>query len=95
MTLEVLSKRSGLTPNYIGGVETGKRDPSLSTILALAKGLGISASELFPSVADLSAASENAGRLFDRSTPEIQNAVLGILRATLKMMRTRRKTSAE
>jgi transcriptional regulator with XRE-family HTH domain len=41
LTLEELAERAGLTPNYVGTVETGKRDPSLSTVLALAKGLRV------------------------------------------------------
>jgi transcriptional regulator with XRE-family HTH domain len=40
-TLEQLVERAELTPNYVGTVETGKRDPSLSTVLALAKGLHV------------------------------------------------------
>jgi transcriptional regulator with XRE-family HTH domain len=81
MTLDVLAARAGLTPNYVGGVEMGKREPSLSTMLGLAIGLGIRAAELFSSNPDLSPASDEAGHLFDLTEPDIQEAVLQILRA--------------
>jgi transcriptional regulator with XRE-family HTH domain len=37
-TLPELAKRSGLTSNYIGSVEIGLRDPSMSTLVKIAKG---------------------------------------------------------
>lgn len=81
LTLEMLAERASLTPNYIGTIETGKRDPSLSTVLAIAGGLGVPAGELLGGVPNLSPASLEAARLFDTSTPPIQNAVLAILHA--------------
>ncbi len=80
MTLEQLAEGSRLTPNYIGTIENGKRDPSLSTVLALAKGLRISAAELFGGVQDLSAPATEAGILFDSSAADVQEAVLHLLR---------------
>lgn len=80
MTLEQLAEGSRLTPNYIGTIENGKRDPSLSTVLALAKGLRISAAELFGGVQDLSAPATEAGILFDSAASDVQEAVLHLLR---------------
>ena len=37
MTIEELAERAGLSTNYVGAVERGDRDPSLSTVVALAK----------------------------------------------------------
>jgi transcriptional regulator with XRE-family HTH domain len=82
LTLEQLAERSGLTPNYIGTVEHGQRDPSLSTVMALAKGLEVSASELLGGVADMSPAAMEAARLFDSVPPDVQSALLALLRAT-------------
>jgi transcriptional regulator with XRE-family HTH domain len=48
LTVEQLAERCKLTPNLIGSVENGNRAPSLSTILALASGLGVTPGELFP-----------------------------------------------
>jgi transcriptional regulator with XRE-family HTH domain len=87
MTLEDLAERSGLTPNYIGTIENGKRDPSLSTIEALAKGLGVKPGELVGSVPEISTAGEEMGRLFDEASPDVQNAILMILRGTARKRR--------
>jgi transcriptional regulator with XRE-family HTH domain len=46
LTLERLAERAGMTPNYIGTIENGKRDPSLSTLLRLADALEIPLSDL-------------------------------------------------
>jgi transcriptional regulator with XRE-family HTH domain len=89
MTLEVLAARAGLTPNYVGTIEAGKRDPSVSTIVGLAKGLGISPAELFSSRLGYSPASDEAGRLFDLVVPNVQEAVMTILRAVAKPRRQR------
>jgi transcriptional regulator with XRE-family HTH domain len=82
MTLEQFAKRSGLTPNYIGTIENGKRDPSLTTVIALAKGLGIEPAALFGALPDLSPAGEEAGHLFDASPPDLQTPLLALLRAS-------------
>lgn len=45
-TQEQLAEHSKLHVTYIAGIETGKRNPSLKSIVALAFGLRISPSEL-------------------------------------------------
>jgi transcriptional regulator with XRE-family HTH domain len=87
LTLEQLAEKAELTPNYIGTIENGKRDPSLSTVLSLAKGLRIAPAELFGGVQDLSSAATEAGLLFDGVIPEIQEAVLKLLRSVSKKRR--------
>jgi transcriptional regulator with XRE-family HTH domain len=47
LTQEDLADRSGLDRSYIGGVERGERNPTLSVIEKIADGLGISLAELF------------------------------------------------
>lgn len=84
LTLEQLADRAGLTPNYIGTIENGKRDPSLSTVMALSTGLRISPAELFGGIKELSPPAMEAGLLFDSTASEIQDAVLRILRTTSK-----------
>lgn len=84
LTLEQLAEASGLTPNYIGTIENGKRDPSLSTVMALAKGLRTEAAELFGGIQDLSAPATEAGMLFDGAPSDVQDAVLQLLRAVSK-----------
>lgn len=47
LTQEDLADKAGLDRSYVGGVERGERNPTLEVIAKLAKGLGISLSELF------------------------------------------------
>ena len=84
LTLEQLAERSGLTPNYIGAVELGKRDPSLSTVLALAKGFKVPAGEMLGSAPGLTPAGMEAAGLFEAAPPEVQSGVLSLLRAVGK-----------
>jgi transcriptional regulator with XRE-family HTH domain len=87
MTLEDLAERSGLSPNYVGSVENGRRDPSLSTVLALAKGLKSTPGDLVGGAKDLSPEAFEAGRLFDGVSSEIQDVVLRLLRAVSRRRR--------
>lgn len=87
MTLDVLAERSGLTPNYIGGVETDKRDPSLSTMRKLARGLDIPLSSLFGANVELSPTALEAAKVFDSAPEELQASILAILRAAPRKRR--------
>jgi transcriptional regulator with XRE-family HTH domain len=44
---EELGLRTGVHRNYIGGIERGERNPSVTTIAVLADELGVTMSELF------------------------------------------------
>jgi transcriptional regulator with XRE-family HTH domain len=87
LTLEQLAERSELTPNYIGSVENGRRDPSLSTVLALAKGLNVGAGELLGGRGDLGPQASEAACLLESLTPELQDAVLELLRVLTRKRR--------
>lgn len=87
LTLEGLAERAELTPNYIGTIENGKRDPSISTITAIAKGLDLAPGELLGEIPELSPMLVEVGKLFDCTTPEIQSAILSIMRASSKLRR--------
>ncbi len=87
LTLEQLAERAGLTPNYVGTVETGRRDPSLSTVLSLAKGLKVPAADLLGGLKDIGAIGVEAGRLVEAAPPEVQDAVLRLLRAVTRRRR--------
>ncbi len=84
LTLEALAERAGLTPNYIGGIEMGKRDPSLSTVLSLARGLRISPGDLLGGLNELSPTAIEAGHLYEATVPEIQGLVLRLLRTVTR-----------
>jgi transcriptional regulator with XRE-family HTH domain len=87
MTLEDLAEHSGLTPNYIGSIENGRRDPSLSTLIALAGALESPPGELLGTVPEISSSAEEMGRLFDDVPQEIQAGILKILRGVAKKRR--------
>ena len=84
MTLEQLAQRSGLTPNYIGSVELGKRDVSLTTIDALAEALGVAPGELLGTSRHMSPAAEEGGRLLERLALDLQVSSIMVLRALPK-----------
>jgi transcriptional regulator with XRE-family HTH domain len=44
---EELGLRTGVHRNYIGGIERGERNPSVTTVAVLAEELGVKMSELF------------------------------------------------
>jgi transcriptional regulator with XRE-family HTH domain len=90
LTLEQLAERSALTPNYIGTVENGRRDPSLSTVLALAKGLGVAPGELLGGVGDLSPVATEAATLIETLPIEVQTTTLELLRALSRRRRSPR-----
>ena len=87
LTLEQLSERSGITPNYIGTIENGKRDPSISTLHGIAKGLGIPLGELLGAKSTLSPSAIELAKLFDQVLNEVQTAVLLLLRTAMKVRR--------
>jgi len=47
LSQEELAFRSGVHRTYLGGIERGKRNPSLKNVAAVAKALGVTLSQLF------------------------------------------------
>lgn len=47
---ETLAERAGMHRNAVALLETGKRDPRVSTVAKLAKALGVTASELLKGI---------------------------------------------
>jgi transcriptional regulator with XRE-family HTH domain len=87
LTLEKLAERAELSPNYLGTIETGRRDPSLSTIEKIAGALGTVAGELLGGAKGLSAQGLEAGRLFDQSSSDVQESLLPLLRTLSRRRR--------
>jgi transcriptional regulator with XRE-family HTH domain len=87
LTLDQFAERCGLSSNYIGTIENGHRDPALSTIEALARGLGIPTGELLGPVPKLSAAAIEMATLFEQIASADQAAILDILRAVTSTRR--------
>jgi transcriptional regulator with XRE-family HTH domain len=81
LTLEGLSERAKLSPNYLGTVETGRRDPSLSTVTKIAKALETTAAELLGGVKGLGPDGLEAGALVERLPAESRAPLLLFLRS--------------
>jgi transcriptional regulator with XRE-family HTH domain len=78
-TLEDLSHRSGLSSRYISNLENDRRDPSLSTIVAVAKALGAEPGELL-GVRTMQPSGFEAAELFARLHTDAQRVVLHLMR---------------
>lgn len=85
LTLEGLAERAGLTPHYLSTVETDKRDPSVSTLLSLAKGLGVPPGDLLEARVNISPQGQTVARLFEAAPAEVQQGVFIILRACARV----------
>jgi transcriptional regulator with XRE-family HTH domain len=80
-TIEQLAARAGISPNYLGAIERGIRDPSVSVIQAIAGGLGITVAELLGGeVKQLTEAGLEMARMFDEAPERVQDGLLQILR---------------
>lgn len=80
MTLSELEERTGITANYIGSVENGQRDPGLSTVLRIARGLGIVPGELL-GLPELSPLAIEAGKLMSGLPASVRKPLTNTLRA--------------
>lgn len=82
LSLEALAERAGLSTNYVGSIERDRRDPSLSSVRAMAKALGVPLSELLGDrTSPVTPVGLEAARLFDRLPVRVQDSVLGLLRS--------------
>jgi len=88
LTIEKLAERVGLSPNYLGDMERGKKLPSMGTFIHLVNVLDISADELLKD--EINRASymidaEISGKL-QGLTPKKRAAVLKILDSVLESL---------
>lgn len=92
LTLEELAHRSGMTTSYLGQVERAERKPSLHTVAAVAKGLGLPLAALLDGSAAAPAPS-SPGReleaLLRGASEESRAAALETVRLVLRLMRRR------
>lgn len=80
MTLPALAEASGVTPNYIGSIENGRRDPSLSTVLRIARGLRVTPGELL-GLPGLPPDAIEAAKLVSRLPDAVRKPLTNTLRA--------------
>jgi transcriptional regulator with XRE-family HTH domain len=88
MTLDALGAAADLTPGYIGTIEAGQRDCSLSTMEKLAAGLGAPLGELL-GMPDMSPDAIEAARLLSALPFEVREPIVGALRALAEVFRRR------
>ena len=84
LTQEDLAERAGLNPKYISGIERGRENPTLDTLLRLAKELGAQPVELFDfDLEGMTAAGmrKAAAELMRQLDTEALRRVLRLLRA--------------
>lgn len=89
LTLEQLAERAGMSANYLGSVERGTVNPSVSTIVALAQGLGVAPGELLGEVQQLTPMGRELAEMFELLSSEMKRIILELLRAAIRMMRSR------
>ncbi len=87
LSLEKLAERADLSPNYLGTIENGRRDPSLSTVEKIADALGAAPGELLGGIKSLSPAGIEAARLFDTMPADVQESLLPLLRTLSRRRR--------
>lgn len=80
LSLDGLGEAAGLTPNYVGSIELGKRDPSLSTMIRIARAIGSEIGELL-GLPDMTADAIEAARLFSALPREVRAPVVSALQA--------------
>ena len=81
LTLEQLAEKANLSPNYVGMVERGLKEPGLATIVKLLNGLNVSADtllcDLVPSASHVT--DDEISKRLEGLTPMQKKAALDLL----------------
>jgi transcriptional regulator with XRE-family HTH domain len=88
LTLDDLSERSGLSPHYLSTLENDRRDPHLSTLTAVAKGLRVAPAELLGG-GEVADARPSIGAVYECAPAEARAAVATLLRLIVAPSRRR------
>jgi transcriptional regulator with XRE-family HTH domain len=80
LTQEELASRSKLSPHYLSTVENDHRDVSVSTLVQIAKALGVPPGELLGGIGGLTPDALEAARMFQQLGPEAREVVLQTMR---------------
>ena len=97
LTIEELAEQVGLSPNYLGDVERGKKLPSMATFIKIVNQLDISADELLKDEVNRAEYLVDA-EITDRMsslTPRERTAVLHILDSILAELPSLTKDDAK
>lgn len=83
LTVAQLATRAGLSESYVRAVEAGRRDPSLTTMQALAWALDVPLSEML-GVPPLSEQAVEVARMVDKAPVEVREGLLKMMRAVVR-----------
>ncbi|HXX59392.1 MAG TPA: helix-turn-helix transcriptional regulator [Dehalococcoidales bacterium] len=103
LTLQELSRKTGISPSHIGRIERGQRFPSAKVLIKLAKPLGYDENELFTLAGYLNRAGMDDGiggnmcarvdplvlRMLSQEPLEVQRNVVNILNILKSLSKTR------
>jgi transcriptional regulator with XRE-family HTH domain len=93
LTIEQLAERAELSTNYLGAVERGEKNPSLGTVVSIARGLDVAAGALLVTQMPGEGTEELSPRDFQmlasfRSLPdELKNIVIALASALVPYSR--------
>ena len=80
LSLDGLGEAAGLTPNYVGSIELGRRDPSLSTMIRIAQAMGSEIGELL-GLPGMTADAIEAARLLSTLPGQVRAPLVNALQA--------------
>jgi len=83
LSQEQLAARSKVSAIYLGKIENGRSDVGLEILIAIARGLSVPVAHLFGPAPALTSGAIKVGRLYDAVPPELGEAIVGILRASV------------
>ena len=83
---EDLAERTGLTANYIGMVERGKKIPSLETFIKILNALGVSGDMVLADVLDTGYTVKNSmlNEKLEKLAPEDRNRIYEVIDTLVK-----------
>ena len=79
-SLTTIGTVAKVAPNYIAGIERGKRNPSVLVLLRICDALDVHIGDIIGGFDDLTAEGIEAGRIVDALPPVVRKAALTLLR---------------
>ena len=81
LTIEQLAERASLSPNYVGAIERGEKEPSLSTIVSLLNALNLPADILLRDLVNSAShvTDDEIGKKLEKLTPMQKKVALDLL----------------
>lgn len=80
-SLAELSAAAKIAPNFLGGIEYGRRNPSVLVLLRICDALDVHPGDIFGGFDALSSEGIEAGRIVDALPDPVRKAALTLLRS--------------